>query len=225
MAQVFADLHTEHGVDLRCGADLVEFLGRDGRVAGVRLGDGTEIAADAVVVGIGITPNTALAQAAGLDVEDGVVVDELLRTSDPDVHAAGDVAAVWHPALGRRLRVEHWANALNGGPAAARVMLGDGAAYDRLPYFFSDQYDLGMEYTGHAVPGEYDEVVVRGDLAAREFVAFWLADGRVRAGMNVNVWDVTGPIGDLVRSGAPVDRARLADPGVPLAEVRATAAR
>jgi 3-phenylpropionate/trans-cinnamate dioxygenase ferredoxin reductase subunit len=104
-------------------------------------------------------------------------------------------------------------------------MLGDGAAYDRLPYFFSDQYDLGMEYTGHAVPGEYDEVVVRGDLAAREFVAFWLADGRVRAGMNVNVWDVTGPIGDLVRSGAPVDRARLADPGVPLAEVRATAAR
>jgi 3-phenylpropionate/trans-cinnamate dioxygenase ferredoxin reductase subunit len=225
MAQVFADLHDEHGVDLRCGADLAEVVGRAGRVTGVRLGDGTEIDADAVVVGIGITPNTALAETAGLEVDDGVVVDGLLRTSDPDIHAAGDVARVWHPALGRRLRVEHWANALNGGPAAARAMLGTGGAVDRLPYFFSDQYDLGMEYTGYAAPGEYDEVVVRGDLSAREFVAFWLADGRVRAGMNVNVWDVTGPIGDLVRSGAPVDRARLADLAVPLAEVAAAGAR
>ncbi|PVZ14796.1 NAD(P)/FAD-dependent oxidoreductase [Actinomycetospora cinnamomea] len=225
MAQVFADLHEEHGVDLCCGADLVEILGRDGRVAGVRLGDGTEIDADAVVVGIGITPNTALAETAGLEVDDGVVVDESLCTSDPDIHAAGDVARIWHPALGRRLRVEHWANALNGGPAAARAMLGTGSAYDRLPYFFTDQYDLGMEYSGDAAPGQYDEVVVRGDLSAREFVAFWLADGRVRAGMNVNVWDVTGPIGDLVRSGAPVDRARLADPSVPLPEVPTAAAR
>jgi 3-phenylpropionate/trans-cinnamate dioxygenase ferredoxin reductase component len=225
MARVFAGLHGEHGVDLRCEADLVEILGRDGRVSGVRLGDGTLVDADTVVVGIGITPNTGLADAAGLEVEDGVVVDERLRTSDPDVHAAGDAAALWHPALGRRLRVEHWANALNGGPAAARAMLGSDAAYDRLPYFFTDQYDLGMEYTGYAAPGEYDEVVVRGDQSSREFVAFWLADGRVRAGMNVNVWDVTDAVADLVRSGAPVDRARLADPAVPLAEVPAAAAR
>ncbi|GAA4790583.1 FAD-dependent oxidoreductase [Actinomycetospora chlora] len=225
MAQVFADLHREHDVDLRCEVDLAEIRGRGGRVEGVRLGDGTEIDADTVVVGIGITPNTALAEAAGLEVDDGVVVDEVLRTSDPHIRAAGDVARAWHPVLGRRLRVEHWANALNGGPAAARALLGTGAADDRLPYFFTDQYDLGMEYTGFAAPGEYDEVLVRGDLPDREFVAFWLADGRVRAGMNVNVWDVTGPIGDLVRSGAPVDRARLADPTVPLADLAAAAAR
>jgi 3-phenylpropionate/trans-cinnamate dioxygenase ferredoxin reductase subunit len=225
MACVFADLHREHGVDLRCSVDLVEILGRDGRVSGVRLGDGVVIDADTVVIGVGIRPNTDLAEAAGLEVDGGVVVDELLCSSDPDVYAAGDVAALWHAALRRRLRVEHWANAVNGGLAAARAMLGVGAAYDHLPYFFTDQYDLGMEYTGYAAPGEYDELVVRGDLSAREFVAFWLADGRVRAGMNVNVWDVTDAIADLVRSGTPVDRRRLADPAVPLADVSTAGAR
>jgi 3-phenylpropionate/trans-cinnamate dioxygenase ferredoxin reductase subunit len=206
MAQVFAELHREHGVDLRCGAELVEVLGRDGHVTGVRLADGAVIDADTVLVGIGISPNTALAEAAGLEVDDGVVVDE------------------HHPAYDRHLRVEHWANALNGGPAAARAMLGHGAAHDRLPYFFTDQYDLGMEYTGYVAQGEYDEVVVRGDPATREFVAFWLADGQVRAGMNVNVWDVTDDIAHLVRAGTRVDPARLADPAVPLAEVPTAAA-
>jgi 3-phenylpropionate/trans-cinnamate dioxygenase ferredoxin reductase subunit len=224
IAPVFADLHRAHGVDLRVDTGVAAILGRDGRVSGVRLADGTEIEADAVVVGVGITPNTGPAEAGGLRVDDGVVVDEHHRTSHPDVHAAGDVARLLHPAYGRHLRVEHWANALNGGPAAARAMLGHGAGHDRLPYFFSDQYDLGMEYTGYAEPGGYDEVVVRGDLAAREFVAFWLADGRVQAGMNVNVWDVTEPIQRLIRSGAPVDSARLADAAVPLDDVAPTSA-
>ncbi|MDD7937968.1 FAD-dependent oxidoreductase [Actinomycetospora lutea] len=217
IAEVFAALHREHGVDLRVDTDLAGIRGQDGRVTGVRLADGTEIDADAVVVGVGITPNTDLAEAAGLEVSDGVVVDARHRTSDPDVHAAGDVANLWYPAFERHLRVEHWDNALNGGPAAARAMLGDDTEYDHLPYFFTDQYDLGMEYTGYVAPGEYDEVVVRGDLSSREFVAFWLAGGRVLAGMNVNIWDVTDPIARLVRLEETFDRARHADPAVPLA--------
>lgn len=217
IAEVFATLHREHGVDLRVDTELARIRGSDGRATGVRLADGTEIDADAVVVGVGITPNTDLAAGAGLEISDGVVVDARHRTSDPDIHAAGDVADLWYPAFERHLRVEHWDNALNGGPAAARAMLGDESEYDHLPYFFSDQYDLGMEYTGYVAPGEYDEVVVRGDLASREFVAFWLAGGRVLAGMNVNVWDVTDPIARLVRLEETFDRGRHADPAVPLA--------
>ncbi|MEJ2888611.1 NAD(P)/FAD-dependent oxidoreductase [Actinomycetospora aeridis] len=217
IAEVFATLHREHGVDLRVDTQLAAILGRDGRVSGVRLADGTEIDADAVVVGVGITPNTALAEAAGLEVSDGVVVDARHRTSDPDIHAAGDVANLWFPSFGRHLRVEHWDNALNGGPEAARAMLGDETGHDRLPYFFSDQYDLGMEYTGYVAPGEYDEVVIRGEASSREFVAFWLAGGRVLAGMNVNVWDVTDPIARLVRLEETFERGRHADTAVPLA--------
>jgi 3-phenylpropionate/trans-cinnamate dioxygenase ferredoxin reductase subunit len=146
-------------------------------------------------------------------------VDSSLRSSDPDVYAAGDVARAYHPLLKERIRVEHWANALNGGPAAARAMLGQDVYYDRVPYFFSDQYDLGMEYSGWAPPGSYDDVVIRGDLAGREFIAFWLSGGRVLAGMNVNVWDVTDPIQELVARQRPVDAVRLADPAFPLGEL------
>ena len=147
-----------------------------------------------------------------------MLVDASLRTSDPDIYAAGDVANVDTPQWGR-VRVEHWANALNGGPAAAKAMLGRDVSYDRVPYFFSDQYDLGMEYSGWAPPGSYDRVVLRGDKDEREFVAFWLHDGRVLAGMNVNVWDVTDPIQSLVRTGNQVDPDRLADPEVPLTDL------
>lgn len=216
MGQVFADLHAAHGVDLRTGTGVTAIEGDGGRVRGVTLSDGGTVPADAVVAGIGIRPAVELAASAGLAVDDGVLVDAALRTSDPDIHAAGDVANALHPLLGRRIRVEHWANALHGGPAAARSALGRDVSFDRLPYFFSDQYDLGMEYSGYAAPGEYDQVVVRGDLAAREFVAFWLGAGRVLAGMNVNVWDVTEDIQRLVRSRTAVDPARLADPAVPL---------
>jgi 3-phenylpropionate/trans-cinnamate dioxygenase ferredoxin reductase subunit len=219
LAQVFADLHAEHGVDLRLNTGVREITGDGGLVVSVTLDDGTSLRADAVVVGVGIRPAVELAEAAGLAADNGVLADAALRTSDPDIYAAGDVANMYHPLLNRRIRVEHWANALHGGPAAARSMLGQEVVFDRVPYFFSDQYDLGMEYSGYAEPGSYDQVVFRGDVAAREFVAFWLADGRVLAGMNVNVWDVTDDIQRLVRSGAPVDPARLANPAVSLADL------
>ncbi|GFE18552.1 pyridine nucleotide-disulfide oxidoreductase [Streptomyces glebosus] len=215
-ARVFAKLHTDHGVELRCGVQVAEITGTDGAVDGVRLADGSRIGADAVIVGVGITPNTSQAAAAGLKVDNGVVVDERLCSSHPDVFAAGDVANAYHPVLGRHLRVEHWANALHQPQTAARAMLGQDVRYDRLPYFFTDQYDLGMEYTGYADPEGYDQVVFRGDVDAREFIAFWCSGGRVLAGMNVNVWDVTDPIKALVLSGQAVDPGRLADPGVPL---------
>jgi 3-phenylpropionate/trans-cinnamate dioxygenase ferredoxin reductase subunit len=218
MGRVFADLHRERGVDLRLGSGVLEITVQGSQPTGVVLADGAELPADAVVVGVGIRPDTRLAEAAGLAVDNGVLVDASLRSSAPDVYAAGDVANIDSPLFGR-IRVEHWANALNGGPAAARAMLGQDVSYDRVPYFFSDQYDLGMEYSGWAPPGSYDDVVVRGDLAGREFVAFWLSGGRVLAGMNVNVWDVTDPIQDLVRRGDPVDPARLTDPAIPLTDV------
>ncbi|MFE7543780.1 NAD(P)/FAD-dependent oxidoreductase [Streptomyces platensis] len=215
-ARVFAKLHTDHGVELRCGVQVAEITGTGGAVDGVRLADGSRIGADAVIVGVGITPNTSQAAAAGLKVDNGVVVDERLCSSHPDVFAAGDVANAYHPVLGRHLRVEHWANALHQPQTAARAMLGQDVRYDRLPYFFTDQYDLGMEYTGYAEPEGYDRVVFRGDVDAREFIAFWCSEGRVLAGMNVNVWDVTDPIKALVLGGQAVDPGRLADPAVPL---------
>ena len=219
VARVFADLHRDHGVDLRLGVDVAEITGRDGAAHGVRLGDGTHLPADAVIAGVGIAPAAGLAEQAGLEVDNGIVVDEHLQTSDPDIYAAGDVANAYHPRLGRHLRVEHWANALHQPVVAVAGMLGQHAVYDRVPYFFTDQYDLGMEYNGHAEPGDYDQVVVRGDTDKREFVAFWLRDRRVLAGMNVNTWDVTDPIKALVRGGASVDPQALADPGIPLEDL------
>jgi 3-phenylpropionate/trans-cinnamate dioxygenase ferredoxin reductase component len=221
IAEVFAGLHREHGVDLRTGVQVTEIVGKDGAVVGVRLADGSLVEADAVVVGIGAAPNTELAESAGLQVDDGVRVDEHLRSSDPHIYAAGDIASIHHPALGRQIRVEHWATAQNSGPVAAAAMIDENAAgWDRLPYFFTDQYDLGMEYTGHVDAGDENvEVVVRGDLAGREFIAFWLKDGRLLAGMNVNIWDVTDDIERLIRAGTTLDTARLADPGVPLSDL------
>ena len=208
MAAVFARLHVEHGVDLRCGVTV-----RAVKSDGVLLDDET-IPADLVVAGIGVTPDVDLARAAGLAVDNGIVVDEHLRSSAPDVWAAGDVANAYHPFAGRHVRVEHWANALHQPVVAAQAMLGKDAVYDRLPYFFTDQYDLGMEYTGFGG----GEVVVRGD--EREFVAFWLRDGRLTAAMNVNVWTGVPEIaGRLIRSGTRLDAAALADPAVPLEDV------
>jgi 3-phenylpropionate/trans-cinnamate dioxygenase ferredoxin reductase subunit len=222
VAPVFADLHRSHGVGFRFNAGVAEFRGSGGHLTSVLLADGTDLPADLAVIGVGIRPNTELAEVAGLAVEDGIVVDAGLRTTDPDIYACGDVAYAENPLLGRRIRVEHWANALNGGPAAARAMLGQTVVYDRVPYFFSDQYDLGMEYSGWVEPGGYDRVVFRGDVAGRRFIAFWVAGGRVLAGMNVNVWDVTDDIQALVRAGyagRAVDPARLADPSVPLGDL------
>jgi 3-phenylpropionate/trans-cinnamate dioxygenase ferredoxin reductase subunit len=222
IARVFAQLHLDHGVDLRTRV-TVEALepaaDEPGRVGAVRLGDGERVPADVVVVGVGILPDVELAEGAGLHVDNGIVVDAHLRTSVPDVYAAGDVANADHPLLGRPVRVEHWANALHQPEVAAASMLGIESVYDRLPYFFTDQYDVGMEYVGDVGPGGYDEVVTRGDVAKREFVAFWLREGRVLAGMNVNVWDVVDDVLAVIRSGKVVDRARLADPDVPLTDL------
>jgi len=228
VATVYRDLHLAHGVDFRFGAGLREFRGSDGELRAVVLDDGTELEAATAVVGVGIRPVTDLAASAGLTVDNGIVTDAHLRTSDPFVYACGDVANSFNPLLGRHLRVEHWANALNGGPAAARAMLGGTEEYAPLPYFFSDQYDLGMEYSGWVAPGEYDRVVFRGDPRsdpnAPEFLAFWLRDGAVLAGMNANVWDVNEDIQGLVKAGLagrPADPAKLADPDVPLPDTLA----
>lgn len=220
MGTVFAELHREHGVDLRLET-AVESITGEGRATGVRLAGGDTVPADAVLVAVGAAPNLELAQQAGLAVDGGVLVDASLTTSDPDIVAVGDIAAAMHPVLGTRIRVEHWANALNQPAVAAATMLGHPAEYTNLPYFFTDQYELGMEYVGYA-PHGYARVVVRGDAARHEFVAFWLDEGgRVLAGMNVNVWDVTDAVKALIASGRAVDANRLADPAVPLGDAYA----
>ena len=217
VAQVFADLHTANGTELISGASVAEIIVSEGKASGVRLGDGREVQADAVIVGVGITPNVGLAVDAGLDVDNGIVVDARLQTSDPDIFAAGDVANAFHPAYDKHVRVEHWSNARHQPRAAAKAMLGQDVSYDRVPYFFTDQYDLGMEYAGYVEPEGYDRVVFRGDVPGREFIAFWVgSDGRVLAGMNVNIWDVNDQLMELVRTARPVDPAALADPDTPL---------
>jgi 3-phenylpropionate/trans-cinnamate dioxygenase ferredoxin reductase component len=214
----FAQVHRQHGVDVRLDSAVTEFRGT-GHVTAVMTSDGHQIPADVVIVGAGARPNTELAEHAGLTVDNGVLVDAALRTSDPDGYAAGDIANTVNPLYQARIRVEHWANALHGGPAAARSMLGQEVSYDRAPYFFTDQYDLGMEFTGWFPPGGYDAVIIRGDLQAQAFHAFWLADDRVVAGLHVNRWDEgIAPVQDLIRSGIPIDRRRLADAAIPLAD-------
>ncbi|MEP6666598.1 MAG: FAD-dependent oxidoreductase [Nocardioidaceae bacterium] len=220
LAQVFLDLHREHGVTFHLGASVTEITAVDGRATGVMLGDGTHVAAEAVVIGVGAAPNLELAEAAGLDIDNGVLVDSSLRSSNPAIWAIGDIANQEHPVLGGRVRVEHWANALNQPAAAAAAMLGDEATYDELPYFFTDQYDLGMEYVGHAPPGSYAQVVTRGDLKGREFIAFWLdGDDHVLAAMNVNIWDVVDDLKALILAKRPVDVTRLTDPQAPLTDL------
>ncbi len=219
IGEVFADLHRSHGVTFRFGEGVTEIQGNGGRVNAVVTTAGAQLPADLVIVGIGAVPNDALAAAAGLEVDNGILADEALRTSDPDIFAAGDVANAFNPLLGRRIRVEHWGNALAGGPAAARSMLGQEVSYDLVPYFYSDQYDLGMEAAGLPEPGRYDQVVYRGDPQTLEFIAFWLFDGAVVAGMNINVWDVNDDIQALIRSGSTIEIPRLEDPDTPLADL------
>jgi NADPH-dependent 2,4-dienoyl-CoA reductase/sulfur reductase-like enzyme len=218
----FASLHRSRGAEFRFGESAAEFRAAgpgSGKVGSVVTTAGAELPADVVVVGIGAVPNDGLAKAAGLEVNNGVVTDSALRTSDPDIFAAGDVASSYLPLLGRHLRMDHWSNALNGGKAAGLSMLGQQVEYNRVPYFYSDQYDLGMECAGLPLPGTYDQVVYRGDRDGLEFIAFWLKEGRLVAGMNVNIWDVNADIQSLVRSARPLDPARLSNPEIPLPEV------
>jgi 3-phenylpropionate/trans-cinnamate dioxygenase ferredoxin reductase component len=208
VGEFYRDVHLSHGVKMVLG-EGVDRLEGDGSVSAVRTSDGQRVECDFAVVGVGVIPRTGLGESAGLTVENGIQVDAACRTSAPNVFAAGDVANAWHPFYERHIRVEHWANALNQGPAAARSMLGDAVSYDRIPYFFSDQYDVGMEYSGYAT--EWEEVIIRGDREGGEFVAFWLTDGRVVGGMNVNVWDVNEHVQALIRSRRQVDRDALRD--------------
>lgn len=214
VAEVFADLHRSHGVDVRTSVSVSVVESSAGRAV-VHLGDGSTVEADLLVVGIGVVPNTGLAEAAGLKIDNGILVDEYLRASEPDVFAAGDVANAFHPLLGRHLRVEHWDNAIEQGLAAARNMLGPHEPYARLPYFYTDQYDFGMEYVGNVGADGYDEVVLRGDVPGRVFTAFWLKGGRVLAGMHANDWDAIDPVRSVVTAGT-VDLDRLRDADVPL---------
>jgi 3-phenylpropionate/trans-cinnamate dioxygenase ferredoxin reductase component len=205
----FAALHRDHGVDLRLGTKVHGFTGNDGQVTGVRLPGGASVPADTVIVGVGVIPNIALAEVAGLALfEDGIAVDSTLRTSDPDIYAVGDVAAQDHPKYSRRVRVEHWANAKDQGEHVAANLLGAGVPYEKRPFFFSDQYDLGCEYRGLADPSR-DRLVVRGALEAREFIAFWMKDGAVAAALNVNSWDDGDALQDLVDSGRKIEAGDL----------------
>lgn len=222
VGEVFATLHRDHGVDLRLQAQVEEISTSDGKATGLTMRDGSKVAADAVLVAVGAKPNIELAEQAGLSMgsgfQGGVLVDASLVTSDPDLYAVGDIAAAEHPLFATRIRTEHWANALKQPAVAAAGMLGKPGEYAELPYFFTDQYDLGMEYVGYAP--SFDRVVFRGDVGGREFVAFWLdADNRVLAGMNVNVWDVLDDVKALIKSRTPVDGDRLADPQSPLSEL------
>ncbi len=212
LGRYFLQLHLGNGVDLRTGASA---SGIETSPSGLAVTVGDDILdADTVVLAVGVSPNTELAAEAGLAVDNGIVVDEHLRTSDPRILAAGDVAAAHNTRLGR-LRVEHWDNAIRQGRLAASTILGAGVAYDWQPYFFTDQYDLGMEYVGHGNPG--DEVVIRGSLLSGEFLAFWLGDGRVTAAMNVNIWDVNDDLRRLVGREIPTDL--LTDPSIPPADL------
>lgn len=219
-AAVFAKLHTDHGVELRTGVKITQLITEGSRAIGVQLEDGEVIDADAVVIGIGVAPEVELAAAAGLDVDNGVLVDAALTTSNPDIYAVGDIANHDHPVLGHRVRVEHWATALNQPAAVAASITGRRTEYTDLPYFFSDQYELGMEYIGHAPQGSYDRIIIRGDADSLEFLAFWVnTQNRVLAGMNVNIWDVVDDVKSLILAGRSVDPAKLADVSVPLGDL------
>ena len=217
VAPIFDELHRSHGVDLRYRTTAVELTGRHGTVTGVMLSDGTRIDADMIIVGVGVAPRTELAAAAGLKIDNGIVVDEHLRTSDPDIFAGGDIAQTYSPRLGRHIRVEHWANARRQGAVAAKAMLDQDAVDVRPSYFFTDQYDLSMEYTGDIGPAGYDRVIFRRHADSNEMIVFWLYEQRIQAGMNINIWDVADDIERLIQSARPIKADDLGNPAIPLA--------
>ena len=217
VAPIFDELHRSHGVDLRYRTTAVELTGRHGTVTGVMLSDGTRIDADMIIVGVGVAPRTELAAAAGLKIDNGIVVDEHLRTSDPDIFAGGDIAQTYSPRLGRHIRVEHWANARRQGAVAAKAMLDQDAVDVRPSYFFTDQYDLSMEYTGDIGPTGYDRVIFRRHADSNEMIVFWLYEQRIQAGMNINIWDVADDIDRLIQSARPIKADDLGNPAIPLA--------
>ncbi|MGN5731759.1 NAD(P)/FAD-dependent oxidoreductase [Arthrobacter psychrochitiniphilus] len=216
LGTVFTNRHKEAGVQFELPASAAEIQGSDGQVTSVLTTTGVTLPADIVIVAVGVVPNISLAKGAGLTINNGIEVDASLHTSAADVFAAGDVANAMHPVTGMHARSEHWANAIASGKVAAKSMLGKDAVLDDIPYFYTDQFDLGMEYSGFGALTKDAEVVIRGDLEKREFIAFWVLEGRVVAGMNVNIWDVQDAIKALISSGRTIDTAKLADPQTPL---------
>jgi NADPH-dependent 2,4-dienoyl-CoA reductase/sulfur reductase-like enzyme len=224
LGTVFMERHKEAGVKFRTETTITEIIERNGAAAGVTTGSGEFLPADLVVVAVGVTPNTGLAEASGLTIHNGILTDGSLRTEDQRIFAAGDVANAFHPVTGGHLRSEHWANAINSGKVAARTMMGKAAQLDAVPYFYTDQFDLGMEYSGYSAATSNAKMVLRGDPASRKFLAFWLIPvsstrGRVVAGMSVNIWDVQDDIKSLITSRNEVQTLQLSDPDIPLSEL------
>jgi NADPH-dependent 2,4-dienoyl-CoA reductase/sulfur reductase-like enzyme len=207
LARFLVGFYGEKGVDVRPGEQVTNVT-RSGPRLVVDTKGGQSVTVDAVVAGIGVVPNTDLAAAAGLAVDNGILVDEHLRTTDPSVFAAGDVARFNAPALGTRIRVEHEDNALTMGRAAGRAMAGDTAPYAHLPSFYSDLFDLGYEAVGELDP--------RGELVAdwkepfREGVVYYLAAGRVRGVLLWNTWDQVEAARKLIAEPGPFRAADLA---------------
>ena len=213
MGRLYGEFHRDQGVELFTDEAIERFEG-SGRVERVVGASGRGIACDVVVVGVGMEPETELAEAAGLAVENGIVVDEYCETSFAGIFAAGDVANFYHPVLDERLRLEHWANAQNQGVAAAESMLGKREPYIEIPWFWSDQYDLNLQYVGHA--RTWDRVVMRGDVASRKFSAFYMKDGKIRATLAVNRFKDIRPSRGLIGQGIPVEAEKLQDEGIDL---------
>ena len=228
LGSFFRTLHEDKGVQFRLPAAAKEITGENGKVTGVVTDAGEHLPADIVVIAVGVVPETALATAAGLEVRNGILTDASLRTSAPDIFAAGDAANALHPFTGEHHRSEHWHNALNGGKVAAKAMLGHDAALDMVPYFYTDQFDVSMEYSGFPSLAAKAVPVVRGSLEGKEFVAFWQQAGRVVAGMSVNWPRAVKPsaqktIKALISARTEVPAEKLADGTVPLDKLVAEA--
>ncbi|HLS04444.1 MAG TPA: FAD/NAD(P)-binding oxidoreductase [Actinomycetales bacterium] len=224
LAKMFAELHREHGVILRNDTEVTRLIGTDERIAAIETDAGDQIATDLIVAGIGALPRLDLAKSAGLEIKDGgVLVDAQLRTSQPDIYAVGDIAAVYYEKYDRHIRLDHWASAMRQPDTLAAILCGHNTKYDALPYFFTDQFDLGCEYVGYVPPELRDEVevVVRGDMRSRELIAFYVADHKIWAGMNVNIWDVSAEIEKLITDETRITRDELEDPSVSLSELAA----
>jgi 3-phenylpropionate/trans-cinnamate dioxygenase ferredoxin reductase subunit len=220
VGRVIEGIHHDHGTSMIFEDRVAAFEGA-GRVERVTTARGRRIECDFVVVGLGSEPATDLLAGTGAELDNGVVVDEYLRTGVDGIYAAGDVANHYHPMFERRIRVEHWQNALEQGPAAARAMLGKGEPYDEVPWFWSDQYEHNLQYAGFHT--EWDELVVRGSMDERNFVAFYRKDERVLAAVAINRGKDLRRSMPLIKAREPVDAGGLCDLAVDLRTLKSGA--
>ncbi|MEA3197076.1 MAG: 3-phenylpropionate/trans-cinnamate dioxygenase ferredoxin reductase component, partial [Gammaproteobacteria bacterium] len=212
----YADLHRERGVDLRTSTGVRRITDDNGRAL-VHTDNGDAFPADAVVVGIGVVPNVELAASAGLEIENGIAVDEYGRTTDPRIYAAGDVSSHFNPLLGRRVRLESWQNAQNQAIAVARNILGAAKPYAEVPWFWSDQFDLNLQIAG--IPQPEDEVIRRGVLGRGPVVFFHLRGGKLAAAIGINSARDVRFGKEIIALGGAVSAAELADTSIGLAGI------